>query len=214
MTAVPETVFRLRVCFVKHGRLRFLSHLEVVRACERAVRRAGLPYAVTHGFNPHMRISFGPALPVGTAGEHEYFDVWLLAHVSAAEARDRLSATIAADLAPAEARYVNDKEPSLSAVLTLAVYDVAVEGGSDLEGSLKSSLASVVADGSLAVEHKGKTKVFEFASTLLKEPDVHSSAGRVVITVSVRIGERGSLRPEAFVNAALARSASAGRILS
>jgi len=202
------------VCFVKRGRLRFLSHLEIVRACERAIRRAGLPYAVTHGFNPHMRISFGPALPVGTAGEHEYFDVWLLAHVPAAEARDRLAATLARDLAPAEARYVSDKEPSLSAALTLAVYDVEVEGEGDLEQSLRSSLASVCADGSLVVEHKGKSKVFELASTLLKEPDVRSSSGRVVVTVSVRIGERGSLRPEALVNAALDRSASNGRILS
>lgn len=211
---MPETVFRLRVCFVKRGRLRFLSHLEVVRACERAVRRAGLPYAVTHGFNPHMRISFGPALPVGSAGEHEYFEVWLLGHVPAAEARDRLGATLAVDLAPVDARYVNDKEPSLSAALTLAVYDVEVEGGSDLEESLRSSLASVLADGSLAVEHKGKTKVFEFASVLLKEPDVRSSSGQVVVTVSVRIGEHGSLRPEVLVSAALARSASNGRILS
>lgn len=211
---MPETVFRLRVCFAKRGRLRFLSHLEVVRACERAIRRAGLPYAVTHGFNPHMRISFGPALPVGTAGEREYFDVWLLAHVPAPEARDRLASTLAADLAPVEARYVSDKEPSLSAALTLAVYDVAVEGGSGLDQSLRSSLASVVADGSLVVEHKGKSKVFEFASTLLKEPDVRSSSGYVVVTVSVRIGERGSLRPDALVSAALDLSASNGRILS
>ena len=173
-----------------------------------------MPYAVTHGFNPHMRISFGPALPVGTAGEHEYFDVWLLAHVPAAEARDRLAATLAANLAPVMARYVNDKEPSLSAALTVAVYDVGVEGESDLGQSLRSSLASVVADGSLVVEHKGKSKVFEFASTLLKEPDVRSSAGRVVVTVSVRIGDHGSLRPEALVRAALDRSASNGRILS
>jgi radical SAM-linked protein len=161
-----------------------------------------------------MRISFGPALPVGTAGEHEYFDVWLLAHVPAAEARDRLAATFATDLSPIEARYVNDKEPSLSAALTLAVYDVEVEGEGDLDQSLRSSLVSVIADGSLVVEHKGKSKVFEFASTLLKEPDVRSSSGRVVVTVSVRIGEHGSLRPEALVKAALERSASNGHILS
>jgi len=161
-----------------------------------------------------MRISFGPALPVGTAGEHEYFDVWLLAHVPAIEARDRLAATLAADIAPVDARYVSDKDQSLSAALTLAVYDVEVEGEGDLDQSLRSSLASVVADGSLAVEHKGKSKVFELASTLLKEPDVRSSSGRVVVTASVRIGEHGSLRPEALVRAALERSASNGRILS
>jgi hypothetical protein len=94
------------------------------------------------------------------------------------------------------------------------VYDVEVEGGSDFEERLRSSLASVVADGSLVVEHKGKSKVFEFPSTLLKEPDVHSVAERVVVTVTIRIGEHGSLRPEVLVSAAIARSAPDGRILS
>jgi len=211
---VREATFRLRVCFAKRGRLRFLSHLEIVRACERAVRRAGLPYAVTKGFNPHMRVSFGPALPVGTAGDREYYDVWLREHVPAAEALDRLAGTSAADLAPLDARYVHEREPSLSAALTIAVYDVEVEGGSDFEERLRSSLASVVADGSLVVEHKGKSKVFEFPSTLLKEPDVHSVAERVVVTVTIRIGEHGSLRPEVLVSAAIARSAPDGRILS
>ena len=40
-------LFRLRVTFCKQGRLALLSHLEVARALERAVRRAGLPYAVS-----------------------------------------------------------------------------------------------------------------------------------------------------------------------
>ena len=38
--------------FRKSGRLRFLSHLELARALERSVRRAGLPYAVTQGSAP------------------------------------------------------------------------------------------------------------------------------------------------------------------
>ena len=47
-------LFRLRMTFCKQGRLAMLSHLEVARALERAVRRAGLPFAVSQGFSPHM----------------------------------------------------------------------------------------------------------------------------------------------------------------
>ena len=80
---VASGEFRLRVRYRKTGRLRWLSHLEVVHALERSIRRARLPYAVTQGFSPHMKASFGPALPVGTAGEHEYFDVWLTGYTDA-----------------------------------------------------------------------------------------------------------------------------------
>ena len=62
-----KRLFRLRVTFCKQGRLALLSHLEVARALERAVRRAGLPYAVSQGFSPHMKIAFGAALPWGWA---------------------------------------------------------------------------------------------------------------------------------------------------
>ena len=43
-------LFRLRVTFHETGRLAMLSHLELARALERAVRRAQLPFAVSQGF--------------------------------------------------------------------------------------------------------------------------------------------------------------------
>ena len=52
------TLFRLRVRYGKRDRLKYLGHLEVIHTIERIVRRAGLPYAVTQGFSPHMRVGF------------------------------------------------------------------------------------------------------------------------------------------------------------
>ena len=67
--------FRLRVEFCKQGRLALLSHLEVARALERAVRRAGLPFAISQGFSPHMKIAFGAALPVGVGADAADFAI-------------------------------------------------------------------------------------------------------------------------------------------
>ena len=74
-------LFRLRVTFRETGRLAMLSHLELARALERAVRRAQLPFAVSQGFSPHMRIAFGAALPVGVGGTAEIFDLFLTRRV-------------------------------------------------------------------------------------------------------------------------------------
>jgi len=90
---VADTLFRLRVTYGKTGRLRYLSHLEVARACERAIRRAGLEYAVTQGFNQRMKLAFCPALPVGTAGTAEIYDVWLKRFVAPDEVLGMLRAT-------------------------------------------------------------------------------------------------------------------------
>ena len=79
-------LFRLRMTFCKQGRLAMLSHLEVARALERAVRRAGLPFAVSQGFSPHMKIAFGAALPVGVGGTHELADLQMTRYVPVDEA--------------------------------------------------------------------------------------------------------------------------------
>ena len=59
----PPTVQRIRLRFAKRGRLRFLSHRDVARSFERAVRRAGVPVAHSHGFSPHPRLSWVGAAP-------------------------------------------------------------------------------------------------------------------------------------------------------
>jgi radical SAM-linked protein len=73
----PPTVVRIRLRFAKRGRLRFLSHRDVARSFERAVRRAGLPVAHSHGFSPHPRLSWIGAAPTGAASEAEYVEIGL-----------------------------------------------------------------------------------------------------------------------------------------
>ncbi len=52
----------------KTGILRWLSHLELMQALRRAIRRSGLKAAYSQGFHPHMKMSVDPALKVGQAG--------------------------------------------------------------------------------------------------------------------------------------------------
>src|SRR5450759_2457842 len=181
-----RTTFRLRVRFGKLGRLRHLSHLEVMRALERSIRRADMPYAVTQGFSPHMKAAFGPALPVGTAGTHEYYDMWLRELVPA----------------PGAARYVPEKAPSLSAALTIARYDVGVSPAVGLD-ELVRAVEDVLGEAELTVQAKGKTKVFDLASVLPEEPRVESSEAGSTVAITTRMGATGSLRPEALIGRAL-----------
>ncbi len=197
--------FRLRVCYRKTGVLRFLSHLEVMRALERGARRAGMPYAVTKGFNRKMKVAFGPALPVGTAGEREYYDVWLTGYVPAEEALGRLAGAMPAELAPLEARYVDQRDPSLTAAATLARYRVRVEGKGGAAHELHEALDAVVGEGTLTREHKGKTKVYDLTRSLPKGAEVTSDGPDAIVEVAVRMGDHGSLRPEVLLENALDR---------
>ncbi|NLT54830.1 MAG: DUF2344 domain-containing protein [Actinomycetales bacterium] len=83
MARVPEgpppapVVQRVRLRYAKRGRLRFTSHRDIQRALERAVRRAGVPVALSAGFTPRPRISYANAVPTGAASEAEYVELAL-----------------------------------------------------------------------------------------------------------------------------------------
>jgi radical SAM-linked protein len=90
----PPTVQRVRLRFAKRGRLRFLSHRDVARSFERAVRRAGVPVAHSHGFSPHPRLSWIGAAPTGSASEAEYVEIGLTRAVDPAALVTALDAAL------------------------------------------------------------------------------------------------------------------------
>ncbi len=204
--------FRLRIAYCKVARLRWLSHLEVSRTLERGVRRARLPYAVTQGFNPHMRIAFGPALPVGTAGEREAIDVWLSRYVPADDALVALKAALPPGLDPIGAVYVAEGEPSLSSGVHIGVYHVRVEGKEVRADTVQTALLKMRSAGTFKVEQRRKTKVFDLARSLPKEPRVSDSDGGVDIALTVRMGPEGSLRPAVLIGAALSAAGIHGAV--
>ena len=72
---------KLEVVFCKKGALKYISHLDIVRLLQRAVRRANLPVSISQGFTPHYKIGFSNALKLGVEsdGENAVFtmDGWM-----------------------------------------------------------------------------------------------------------------------------------------
>lgn len=67
---------RIRVTFAKLEAIQYISHLDLHRTWERTIRRAGLPLAYSHGYNPRPRINLASALPLGFTSDCELIDIW------------------------------------------------------------------------------------------------------------------------------------------
>lgn len=66
---------KVRVKFSKHGIMKFIGHLDIMRYFQKAIRRAGIDIAYSEGFSPHMIMSFAAPLGVGLTSEGEYVDL-------------------------------------------------------------------------------------------------------------------------------------------
>ena len=73
LPASDEGHYRYQVTYSRRGRICYLGHLEILRLIFRTLRRAGIATNFTKGFNPTPKVSFGPALPVGTESDAEFF---------------------------------------------------------------------------------------------------------------------------------------------
>lgn len=65
----------IRMKFQKHGCMKFIGHLDIMRYFQKAIRRAEIDIAYSEGFSPHMIMSFAAPLGVGLTSEGEYVDL-------------------------------------------------------------------------------------------------------------------------------------------
>ncbi len=119
-----DRVQRLRVWFGKQNSMALVSHLDLVRLFDRAMRRTGLPIAFTGGFHPGPRISIANALPLGSSSSGEIVDFDLTEMLDPHEFRQRLAAVLPEDLPLYRVVEVDLKAPAASQSLTQASYRV------------------------------------------------------------------------------------------
>lgn len=199
-----QTLFRLRVRYGKLGRLKHLGHLEVIHTIERIIRRARMPYAVTQGYSPHMRIGFSAALPVGTSSTCEWYDLFLTEYIPADAALKRLAAASPADLAPVAAGYVDVRAPALTAFLTSQLYRIHLEAGEgvglDAE-ALRAALDAVRAGGTVPYLRGKKSKVLDLDRTLVAYELRALPHGAFELVLDTHADNDGAMRPEILLAA-------------
>lgn len=132
---------RLLMRFQKNEEVKYISHLDMQRLFQRALRRAKLPCAYSQGFNPHLLISFAAALPVGVCSESEYVEVQLEKFIHPLECMKRLNEVLPNGVRVTNATEPKDTYPNVGSVIAIAEYTLIPEKADDYTQILKELLA-------------------------------------------------------------------------
>jgi radical SAM-linked protein len=119
----PRACDKVRLRFRKGGDLRLVSHRDLMKCFERALRRAQLPVHVTQGFHPMPRMVFAMSLGLGIIGLEEVLELEFTQPVEPEEARTRLARQMPTGLEILSARRIGVKQ---SAQVCRAGYRIAV----------------------------------------------------------------------------------------
>ncbi|MDE5859379.1 MAG: TIGR03936 family radical SAM-associated protein [Oscillospiraceae bacterium] len=72
----------MRAVFEKSGRAVYISHLDLLRTMQRALKRAKIPVWYTQGFNPRIYLNFPLALSLGVSSRTEFMDFAVTENIS------------------------------------------------------------------------------------------------------------------------------------
>ncbi len=118
-------MYCIRAKFTRGEKVRFISHLDILRVFERALRRARLPVRYSEGYNPRPAIVFGLPLPVGVTSEAEYADFELTQKIMPREFLKALSMQLPDGLKLVAAAVRKGKE-NIMASVEAALYDTVL----------------------------------------------------------------------------------------
>lgn len=193
---------KIRLTYRKGSRLRFLAHLDVLRALERAIRRAGLPLAYSEGFTPHPRLAFAGPLPLGFEGVAEIVDITLNERLPVREAVERISDCSSEDLRPISGVEVPLRAPSPQAVARWADYRVDLPTVDPAEAAERVESFLEASSFEWTETRQNKRRTYDLRSLVGWIISGDTAAGEGVrLTMRLAAGNEATARPDQVVAA-------------
>ena len=186
---------RIRAVFAKTEPMRFTSHLDLYRAWERLLRRAGVELVFSQGFNPRPKLQLAAPLPLGITSQCEIIDFWLVKQQSELpQLRSKLLAEQPPGIEIQMLEIIDPSAPPLQKKVTAAEYQVRLL---DQVLNLDQKIETMLDSESILREKRGKTYDLRPLSEELKFEGGESRS----IEMLLKAQEGGTGRPEEVLRA-------------
>ncbi len=193
---------RLRLLFAKKEPIKYIAHLDLMLAWERALRRAQVPLAYSQGFNPRPKMQLASGLPLGTTGTAEIMDIFLTEPVDLATALARLRTALPSGMAVHTLVEVPLKSPTLQHLLRQADYTVTVE--TDLTADeLNKRISNLLERGEVLQvrQRKQQTEQINLRPWVHQLQLIGFNNGDAHLAMRLTTGQLGNLRPQEVLKA-------------
>lgn len=191
---------KVRIKFIKHGPVKFIGHLDIMRYFQKAIRRAEIDIKYSEGFSPHQVMSFAAPLGVGLTSNGEYMDIEVNSMTDAKTMMDQLNAVMVEGISVTDCHVLDERAKNAMSLVAAADYTLTFREGkepADLEGFFQG-LSEFMKQSEILITKK--TKKGE------KEVDIKAgiyelSVDGERIFMKVSSGSADNLKPELVMEA-------------
>jgi len=197
-------MFHVMLTLKKGEEVKYLSHRDVIRTFEFALRRGKIPISYSEGFNPRPRMSFGSAIGVGVTSEDDRIQLELTGPVEPSDIKAALNSQLPPGIRVLAAEIVIEGVKSPISKLNASEFRMSAScNGCDLT-CVKEAIAKLFSSESIRVKRNiadGGTKEVEIRPHLLSAEAAQEENGDLSILVTLGYGHSGGAGPKDFVQA-------------
>jgi len=145
---------KIRLKFSKHGVIKYIGHLDVMRYFQKLMRRAQIDIKYSTGMSPHQIMSFAMPLGVGVESDGEYLDIEVESTDSSAASINRMNAIMSEGIVITEYKQLPDHAKNAMSSVAAADYVVQILDEYAPDFDLKTILTEFMAQKELLVLKK------------------------------------------------------------
>ena len=188
----------MRLFYEKTGTAKYISHLDINRCMQRAMKRAGIPLWFTEGFNPHAYLTFPLPLALGYESVYECVDFRLIEEMSEEELVSRLN-----EVFPMGLRAVSAAEPQMkSLAIVSASYEARLQLADTEAEKAKAILEAFFAQPEIKALKRTKKGEKEISlKEHLHELSLSVEGGEVLMRVTLPAGNDFNINPTLVLDA-------------
>ena len=184
---------KIRLCYCQGEEVKFISHLDFLRTITRVFRRAELPVKYSEGFNPHMVMTIGLPLSVGTTSVCDCLDVELTKDVDLDEIKERINACTPRGIVVNSARNAEGLKPLFQ--IDSALYETSFTTDASID------VNKYIEKDEIMIEKKSKRKINEVnIKDFIRNIDIVESDGiKHKLMLHINAGNFSNLKPELVI---------------
>lgn len=189
---------RIRIKFSKHGVVKFVGHLDMMRFFQKAIRRAGIDVTYSGGFSPHQIMSFAQPLGVGYYSNGEYLDLEINSHQGREDMMNRLNQAMVNGVEIKNIVLLKEDAKNAMASVAAAAYTVEWKEGYSVPADLKENCEKFYASEKIEVtkQTKKSTQIMD-----LKPGIYELKGGENFVFMLVDASSSGNIKPTLLIEA-------------
>ena len=188
----------IRMKFKKHGCMKFIGHLDIMRYFQKAIRRAGIDVTYTTGFSPHQVMSFAAPLGVGHYSNGEYLDIEVNSHQGRQDMIERLNGAMVPGIVIENIVALGENAGNAMASVAAAAYTLEWKEGYEVPSDLETFVTDFYAKDSIMVTKQTKKSTLELD---LKPGIYEMKATADSIYILVDASSSGNIKPTLLLEA-------------